>query len=115
MIRSVTLLSFPFFPSIGRRVRVACAFRVEKALARFLYIVAREEPAHYEQLYVWLRRDMADATVELTFDRRHDERRTRAWTVEAERRQGDRRRHHVEEELARVGWARVRIEQDVSA
>ena len=43
---------------------------------------------------------MATATVELTFDRRRSERRRRAESVEAERRQGDRRRHHVEAELA---------------
>ena len=79
-------------------------------MTRFLYIVSRDEPAQYEQLYEWLRRDMANATVELTFDRRRGERRTRAETTEVDRRQGDRRRHHVEEELARVGWARVQID-----
>ena len=79
-------------------------------MARFLYIVSREESTQYEQLYEWLRRDMATATVELTIDRRRRERRKRAESVEAERRQGERRRHHVEDEIARVGWARVLVE-----
>ena len=80
-------------------------------MIRFLYIVSGEESAQSEQVFARLRRDMATASVELTFDRRRrGERRNRAETVTAERRQGDRRRHGVEEELARVGWARVRIE-----
>ena len=79
-------------------------------MTRFLYIVSRDEPAQYEQLYEWLRRDMASATVELTFDRRRGERRCRAEAVEGERRQGERRRYQVDEEFARVGWARVQVE-----
>ena len=79
-------------------------------MTRFLYIVSRDEPAQYEQLYEWLRRDMANATVELTFDRRRGERRRRAEAVEGERRQGERRRYQVDEEFARVGWARVQVE-----
>ncbi len=79
-------------------------------MARFLYIASREGPAQYEQLFAWLRRDMATATVELTFDRRRGERRASVEAVDAERRVGDRRQHHVEDELARVGWARVQVE-----
>jgi len=79
-------------------------------MARFLYIVSRETSAQYEQLYEWLRRDMETVTVELTIDRRRRERRSRAGSVDTERRQGDRRQHHVDDELARVGWARVQVE-----
>lgn len=79
-------------------------------MIRFLYIVSREESTQSDQIFAWLRRDMASATVELTFDRRCGERRNRAETVTAERRQDDRRGHSVEDELARVGWARVHIE-----
>ena len=79
-------------------------------MTRFLYIVSDEDSGQSEQIFAWLTRDMATATVMLTYDRRHGERRHRAQTVAAERRRGDRRRHGVDVELARVGWARVRIE-----
>ncbi len=83
-------------------------------MTRFLYVVARGKSARSGQLYEQLRHDMAIGPVELTFDRRRGQRRHRGETVEAQRRQDDRRRHHVEDELARVGWARVQIEDAVS-
>ena len=79
-------------------------------MIRFLYIVSPEDTGQSEQIFAWLKRDMATATVLLTFDRRHGERRNRVETVPADRRQADRRRRNVEQELARVGWARVRLE-----
>ena len=57
-----------------------------------------------------MKRDMATATVPLTFDRGRDERRNRGEIVAAERREGDRRRHGVGEDFSRFGWARVQIE-----
>ena len=77
---------------------------------RFLYIVSPEDTGQSEQIFAWLKRDMATATVLLTFDRRHGERRNRVDPVPADRRQADRRRRDVQQELARVGWARVRLE-----
>ena len=79
-------------------------------MKRFLYIVAGEDSGQFEQIFAWLSGDMAMATVELMFDRRRGERRNRAETVTAERRNEDRRRKNIEVELTRVGWARVRIE-----
>ena len=82
-----------------------------ESVVRFLYIVSREQPELYEQLYGQLRRDLETATVELTFDRRRAERRTRAENAGVERRLGDRRhQHHIEDELARSGWVRVQVE-----
>jgi len=75
-------------------------------MVRVLYIVSRDKPELYEQL----RRDMEMATVELSFDRRRGERRQRAEIMGGERRAADRRQHHVDDELARLGWARVQIE-----
>jgi len=79
-------------------------------MMRFLYIVAGEDSGQFEQIFAWLSRDMATATVELMYDRRRGERRNRAETVTAERRNEDRRRKNIELELTRVGWARVRID-----
>ena len=80
-------------------------------MAHFLYVMSAGESGRSERIFAWVRHDMATATVALTFDRRRRERRNRAENVTAERRQGDRRRHNVDEELAHVGWARVQIEQ----
>ncbi len=79
-------------------------------MVRVLYIVSRDKPELYEVLYQQLRRDMEMATVELTFDRRRGKRRQRAETMGVERRVADRRQHDVDDELARLGWARVQIE-----
>jgi len=79
-------------------------------MIRFLYIVSPEDTGQSEQIFAWLKRDMATATVLLTFDRRHGERRNRVDAVPADRRQADRRRRDVQQELDRVGWARVRLE-----
>jgi hypothetical protein len=79
-------------------------------MMRFLYIVSPEDTGQSEQIFAWLKRDMATATVLLTFDRRRGERRNRLETVPAERRRADRRRRDVQQELDRVGWARVRLE-----
>ena len=79
-------------------------------MMRFLYIVSPEDTGQSEQIFAWLKRDMATATVLLTFDRRHGERRNGVDAVPADRRQADRRRRDVQQELDRVGWARVRLE-----
>jgi len=76
-------------------------------MIRLLDIVFGEQSA---QIFAWLKRDMATATVPLTFDRGRDERRNRGEIVAAERREGDRRRHGVGEDFSRFGWARVQIE-----
>ena len=78
-------------------------------MARYLYIVSSE--ASYDQLYEEIRRDMGIGSVEVTLNRRRTVRRQRAESQgERERRRTDRRRHHVDDELARVGWARVQVE-----
>jgi hypothetical protein len=79
-------------------------------MARILYIVSQQESQFCSQLYGQMRHDMETATVELIHDRRRSERRQRVEPVKAERRLADRRRHHIEEELSRVGWARVEID-----
>jgi hypothetical protein len=79
-------------------------------MTRFLYIVTRDQPELYQQLYEHLTRDLEIATVELALDRRHAERRQQAERGEVERRQGGRRQHDVGEELVLHGWARVQIE-----
>ena len=81
-----------------------------ESVARFLYIVAREQPELYEHLYEQLRRDLETATVELMFDRRGAHQRERAESVGVERRVRDRRQHHIEEELTRFGWVRLQVE-----
>src|SRR6266545_3102461 len=65
-----------------------------ESMSRFLYILGRDAPVLQAELYEQLRCDMATGPVELLFDRRREER----------------RQHHIEEEIARVGWARVQIE-----
>ena len=82
-----------------------------KGMTRFLYVMSTGESVRSERVFACVRHDMATATVVVTFDRRRGDRRNHAENVPAERRQGDRRRHSVDEELARVGWARVQIEQ----
>ena len=79
-------------------------------MSRFLYILGREAPVLQAELYEQLRCDMATGPVELLFDRRRNERRRRTEAVDAERRREERRQRHIEEEIARVGWARVQIE-----
>jgi hypothetical protein len=79
-------------------------------MARCLYIVSRGSPGRSARVFDLVRKDMATSTVALTLDRRHQERRAQAADVPVERRKGDRRRHCVDDEIARVGWARVEIE-----
>jgi hypothetical protein len=79
-------------------------------MARFLYIVARDQAELYQEMYEHLRRDLETVTVELTFDRRRAERRQQADKGGVERRVRDRREHELGGELARHGWARVEIE-----
>jgi hypothetical protein len=79
-------------------------------MTRFLYIVAKDQPELYQQLYEHLTRDLEIATVELAFDRRHAERRQQAESGKVERWQGPRRQHDIGEELALHGWARVQTE-----
>jgi len=75
-------------------------------LARVLYIVSRGNTA----LYNHLRTTLETATVEVTFDRRSGERRQRGDAPEVERRKSERRRLRIDDDLRRVGWAEVRID-----
>jgi hypothetical protein len=78
-------------------------------MACSLYIVSRRASGRSGQVYALMKDEMASAAVALTLDRRRRERRCRAENVAIERRRGDRRRHDVNAELKRVGWARVEI------
>ena len=77
-------------------------------MARVLYIVSRENPA----LYNHLRAMLETATVEVTFDRRSGERRRGGDPPDVERRRADRRIRSVADELERVGWVEIRIDED---
>ena len=80
--------------------------------ARYLYIVGRGgNSAQSARIFEEMRRDMAHAVVELIYDRRTGERRRDAGGVDSERRRADRRRQDaVNEEIVRVGWARVQVD-----
>jgi hypothetical protein len=78
---------------------------------RYLYIVSKAASAQSEQIFAAMRRDMAIAAVELLYDRRTGERRSREGNVDQDRRRSDdRRRRDAAEEIARAGWARIQVD-----
>ena len=79
-------------------------------MVRLLYIASGPESAQSGQIFECMRRDMATAAVELTYERRSGERRNQDERVDPERRQSDRRQRGVEAEIERMGWARVQVE-----
>jgi hypothetical protein len=73
---------------------------------RHVWIVSRDRPDIYD--YFKNRLFVGRADVEVILDRRHGERRRGAGSPPIERRQGDRRRTSVEDDLARLAVAVVR-------
>lgn len=67
-------------------------------------IVSRTEPARYQ----YLKEVFASETVDVTMDRRVEERRRRGRRPWAERRRGDRRQLDATVDLQTFGWALVR-------
>ena len=73
---------------------------------RHLWIVSRDE----RKLYECLKDHFAGRPdVDVVFDRRHGQRRQRAASAPLERRQADRRRRSMDEDLASLGVAITRI------
>lgn len=72
-------------------------------MANLLLIVSRTEP----ERYAYLKHILGSETVDVTLDRRVEERRRLQTPVVAERRRGERRRRDVTEDLQTLGWAVV--------
>lgn len=73
--------------------------------APFLFVIARTAVERHE----FVRRHFAnEPEVEIVFDRRVGERRTRRLLSLSERRRSDRRQNDVSSDVASLGWAYVR-------
>jgi hypothetical protein len=70
-----------------------------------LYVVSRESPEVYQRL----KRQVADAGVEIVLDRRQGERRREPRVIGVEQRRRERRVTDIRTDLARMGWAIVSV------
>lgn len=73
-------------------------------MARLLLVVSRTEPERYG----YLKHILGSENVDVTLDRRVDERRRRQTPVVVERRRAERRQRDITEDLQTLGWAVVR-------
>ena len=77
---------------------------------RYLYIVSRGGRALAGDIFEAMRHDMANASVELIYDRRVGERRSQPGSVSQERRASGRRHVDESKEISAIGWARIGVD-----
>jgi len=74
-------------------------------MGRLLLVVSRKEP----ERYAYLQHILGSETVDVTLDRRVEERRGRQTPVVVERRRAERRQRDITDDLQTLGWAVVRM------
>jgi hypothetical protein len=74
-------------------------------MANLLLIVSRTAP----ERYVYLKHILGSESVDVTLDRRVEERRRRQTLVVVERRRAERRHRDITEDLETLGWAVARM------
>ena len=76
-----------------------------------LYVVARGARTLADDIFRAMRRDMANASVELIYDRRVGERRHESAGIDQDRRRAsDRRRVDPSKDISSRGWARIQLD-----
>ena len=74
-------------------------------MANLLLIVSRTAP----ERYAYLKHILGSESVDVTLDRRVEQRRRRQTQVVVERRRAERRQRDITEDLQTLGWAVVRM------